>query len=112
MLMRHRWRPPSAQAAAHGHATEHPGVPAYIIIGVILAIITGIEVAVTYIDPLEDVLPPILIALAVVKFVGVAGWYMHLRFDSPVFTALFAGGIALAFTVFLVVLAVFRVLFV
>ncbi len=114
MLMRHRWQTPAEQARAHAEAPHggHPEVRTYLVVAVILAVLTAIEVAATYIDALEDVLTPLLISLAAVKFAGVAGWFMHLRFDNALFTGFFAGGIALAFTVFIVVLTVFRVLFV
>ncbi len=110
-MMRHRWQPQSTAAAGHGER-EHPSDQVYVLIALILAIITGIEVWVYYIDALEDMLIPILIVLAAIKFVMVAGWFMHLRFDSSVFMWMFAGGLALSFAVFLVVLAAERILFV
>jgi len=48
-------------------------------------------------------------ALAVTKFALVAMWYMHLKFDSRFFSALFVGGLLAAVTVFVVVLLTFRV---
>lgn len=110
-MMRHRWQPQSAADAGHG-GREHPSDQMYVLIALILAIVTGIEVWVYYIDALEDVIIPILAVLAAIKFVMVAGWFMHLRFDSSLFTWMFAGGLFLAFAVFLVVLAAERILFV
>jgi hypothetical protein len=37
-----------------------------------------------------------LIVLAVLKFILVAGFYMHLKYDGPVFTTLFAFPLLLA----------------
>lgn len=108
--MRHRWQPRPA-AAGHGER-EHPSDQVYVLIALILAIVTGIEVWVYYIDALDDVIIPILVVLAAIKFGMVAGWFMHLRFDSALFTGMFAGGLVLAIAVFLVVLAAERILFV
>jgi len=44
----------------------------------------------------------------VVKFFYVASWFMHLRFDSPLFTKFFVAGLILATTVYLVFLTVFE----
>ncbi len=109
--MRHRWQAPS-EAASVGAGHGHPSQQVYLLIALILALATGLEVWVYYIDAIEDILLPILFALAAIKFVLVAGWFMHLRFDSTAFTAMFFGGLILAFAVFLVVLAAERILFV
>jgi len=80
-----------------GHA--HPTARTYILIAVILTAITAIEVAVYYIPAIRDTLPILatfLVVLAVVKFVLVVGWYMHLRFDNKLFTWLFVGGLMAA----------------
>ena len=97
--------------AAHQHSTdvnpqehEHPGERTYIQVAIILAIITIVEVAIYYIEALGDLLIPFLLAFAVVKFVLVALWFMHLRFDSSIFRRFFVTGIVLALAVFGVVL--------
>lgn len=87
----------------------YPGPLEYVRIAVILAVITAVEVAVYYIDAFERILPPTLMALAVTKFSLVAMWYMHLKFDSRFFSALFVGGLLSAVTAFVVVLLTFRV---
>jgi hypothetical protein len=38
----------------------------------------------------------------------VAGWFMHLRFDSNLFTRMFVSGIVLAASVYLAMLATFQ----
>ncbi|MCC7104488.1 MAG: cytochrome C oxidase subunit IV family protein [Chloroflexi bacterium] len=80
----------------HEHA--HPGAARYIQIALILTVLTAVEVAVFYIIPLEShyLLPPILLTLSVVKFALVAMFYMHLRFDSKLFTVCFMFGLAIA----------------
>jgi cytochrome c oxidase subunit 4 len=65
-------------------------------IGVVLAIITAVEVAVFYIPALAPVLVPVLLVLSAAKFVLVVMFFMHLRFDSPVLTGLFMAGVVLA----------------
>jgi cytochrome c oxidase subunit 4 len=68
----------------------------YAIIGVILAIITFIEFAIFYVESLGVLMLPILLALSLLKFVMVIGFFMHLRFDSKLFTYLFVAGFMLA----------------
>jgi cytochrome c oxidase subunit IV len=92
-----------AAAAVHGDV-EHPGDAEYVRIAVILALITGVEVAVYYIKALKSVLIPILIVLAVTKFTMVALFFMHLKFDSRLFRRLFVTGIILAIIVYTIAL--------
>ena len=86
---------------------HHPGPRQYVGVAVVLAIITAIEVAIYYVPALEDLLVPFLIAFSFIKFVLVAMFFMHLRFDNRIFRRLFITGLVLAFVVFAVVLATF-----
>ena len=89
----------SAHSPAHTTEHAHPGAKEYIQIGVVLSLITAVEVAVYYMHPLRPVLPPILIVLSAVKFSLVVMFYMHLKFDSKLFTGMFLFGlITAAFT--------------
>ncbi|HLZ27906.1 MAG TPA: cytochrome C oxidase subunit IV family protein [Chloroflexota bacterium] len=83
---------------AGGHELEHahPGPRTYTIIGVILAVITLIEVWAYNQAFLRPALVPILLSLSAVKFATVVGFYMHLRFDNPLFLAVFGFGLAVA----------------
>jgi cytochrome c oxidase subunit 4 len=84
------------EAGGHGAEGAHPGPRTYTIIGVILAAITLIEVW-AYNQPfLRPSLVPILLALSAVKFATVVGFYMHLRFDNPLFLAVFGFGLVVA----------------
>ena len=85
----------------------HPSDWKYVQIAIILALLTAAEVATYYIDtgPLEI---PILLTLMVIKFVLVAMWFMHLKFDSPLFTRTFVAGLAMAVVVYVAVLATFE----
>ncbi|MGH2805743.1 MAG: cytochrome C oxidase subunit IV family protein [Actinomycetota bacterium] len=83
---------------------HHPTPRAYVKVAVILAIVTAFEVAIYYIESVRTFLVPLLIFFALIKFVMVAAYFMHLRFDSPIFKRFFVVGLALAFTVFGIVL--------
>lgn len=89
------------------HLHEHPSPRKYVNVAVILAIVTAIEVAIYYVPALEDLLVPILMILAFVKFVMVGAYFMHLKFDSHTFRRFFVTGIILAMLVFGVVLSMF-----
>ena len=79
------------------HTDEgHPQSATYIQIAIILSAITALEVFVYYLTALRGVLPPLLIALSAVKFSLVVMYYMHLKFDSPLFTAMFLFGLMTA----------------
>lgn len=83
----------------------HPGALEYIQIGVVLAVITAIEVGLYYIDLSHDLLVVLLIILSAVKFSLVVLWFMHLKFDNKLFSQLFVGGFLLALSVFIVAVA-------
>lgn len=64
--------------------------PNYVGVFVVLAVLTLVEIGVTYL-PIPRI--PVLVPLALLKAALVAMFYMHLRFDRRVFTSLFAFGI-------------------
>jgi cytochrome c oxidase subunit IV len=83
------------------HALEHahPGAKTYTIVGVILAVITLAEVFFYTQESVRAFLVPLLLVLSASKFVLVVGFYMHLRFDHPLFTGVFGFGLAVAASV-------------
>ena len=83
---------------------HHPSPRQYVNIAIILAIVTAAEVAIYYVPAIEGFLIPLLLLFAVIKFIMVAGYFMHLKFDSPIFKRFFVTGIFLALTMFGVVL--------
>lgn len=91
----------------HEELEHHPSPRKYVNIAVILAIVTAVEVAIYYIPALFDLIVPLLIAFALIKFVFVAMYFMHLKFDSKVFRRFFLIGIVLALFIFAVVLTIF-----
>jgi cytochrome c oxidase subunit 4 len=93
-----------AAEADDGHGDEsHPSALEYARIGIVLAIITAIEIALYYIDLDRNLLIVLLIALSAVKFLFVVLWFMHLKFDNRLFSTFFAGGFVLALALFVVV---------
>ena len=84
--------------------SHHPGPRAYVGIAIVLAIVTAIEVAIYYFDLAPELLVGMLIFFAVIKFILVASWFMHLRFDSRLFKMLFVTGLITALLVFGVVM--------
>ncbi len=76
---------------AHAAEVGHASLRTYVIIGVILTVVTAIEVAISYIPALGSVMVPLLLALSFAKFMMVVLFYMHLKFDSRIFARLFYG---------------------
>jgi cytochrome c oxidase subunit 4 len=99
----------TAQAGPEGHG--HPTERQYVAVAMVLAAITAAEVGLYYISSIPD---PALIALlcfaGFMKFVLVALWFMHLRFDSLIYRRLFVTGIVLATAVYLIYLSTLHVL--
>ena len=97
--------------AAHGAprgagAEAHPSrARTYFLIFVVLVVVTALEVAVTYFPAIPQA--PTLIPLAILKFFLIASIYMHLRYDSRVFSAFFMIGLILATGMLVSFLALF-----
>jgi cytochrome c oxidase subunit 4 len=103
----------SAQHHAAEHHEEgvehaHPGPKVYTLVGVVLAIITLVEVWAYTVEQLKPMLVPILLVLSAAKFLLVVGFYMHLRFDHPLFTGVFGFGLAVAASVITALLFLFN----
>ena len=103
---------PGAEHAEHEHeGHEHPSDWAYVKIALILAAITAVEVF-TYFETVffnwGSFLIPSLVLMMVVKFWLVATWFMHLKFDNPIFSKMFVGGLLLAVGVYVATLTAFE----
>lgn len=99
--------------AEQSHHPPHPSIGDYWKIAALLAVLTAIEVALFYIDEaleLGGLNVALLLILALLKFVIVVGWFMHLRFEKPLLNRFFAGGFILAMSLYAVVLAALGVL--
>src|SRR5215216_6421143 len=85
----------------------HPGPKVYTLVGVVLATITLVEVWAYTFEPIRPLLVPILLVLSAAKFILVVGFYMHLRFDHPLFMGVFGFGLAVAGSVITALLFLF-----
>ena len=90
-----------------GEIRAHPDPWQYVVVAVVLAVITAVEIAVSYMegDIPDGLIVVLLLAMMVMKFFLVASWFMHLRTDQPVFKRLFIVGAIAAPVLYLVVLA-------
>lgn len=82
-----------------GHDQGHDGHAStkfYWAIGAILTVITAVEVAIFYVEALAPVLVPVLLVLSAAKFAIVVMFFMHLKFDSKIFSGVFLAGLVLA----------------
>jgi cytochrome c oxidase subunit 4 len=94
----------------HAEGQPHASWKTYVFIGLILAIITAVEVAIFYIEVLAPVLVPILLVLSLGKFVTVVLFYMHLKFDHAIFGRVFWAPLFLAVLVVVGMIILFHVL--
>ena len=62
--------------------------------------------AVVYIDALKELPGLLLLLIGVIKFILVAMYFMHLKFDSPVYSRFFTFGFLLAVIVMVAVIAI------
>ena len=85
----------------------HPQSGTYLRIATVLTVLTAIEVAIFYMPAMKPWLVPLLLFLSALKFGLVAMFYMHLKFDSPVFTWLFVFPMAIAAAVILALMLLF-----
>ncbi|MBI4312577.1 MAG: cytochrome C oxidase subunit IV family protein [Chloroflexi bacterium] len=99
------------EAINQTHRPGHPTPAKYIAIALILSTITLMEVGVVYLEGVGSMLLPVLGVLSATKFAMVAMFYMHLRFDHRLFSALFVGGLFLTVAVITALMALFGVLF-
>jgi caa(3)-type oxidase subunit IV len=100
---------PAGHATAESHGPAHPSPKEYVRIGLILGVLTGLEVAASYAGVSGSILIPTLFILAVVKFAMVVLWFMHLKFDDRRFARFFVMGLSGAAVLYLVVLITFKV---
>ena len=79
----------------------------YVVIALVLAVLTAIEVSTYYID-FGPLFLPTLLVLMIVKFVIVVSYFMHLKFDNKLFSYLFYSGLMLALAVYIGALSTFK----
>ena len=98
---------PAHEDPAHGDHAHGASDLQYVIIAVILAGMTGLEVLVSYVD-IGPLFLPLLLILMSIKFVTVVSFFMHLKFDNKLFSLFFYGGLFLAMFVYAAALATFH----
>jgi cytochrome c oxidase subunit 4 len=100
----------SGQAPEEHHDSDHPSPARYIQIAVILTLITAFEVAIYYVDAIsKEAFITIFVGMGIVKFIIVAMFYMHLKFDHRVFTMLLLAGLTLAIFAVVTLGTLFRI---
>jgi cytochrome c oxidase subunit 4 len=108
---------PAELEAAPGHEGPavhdehaHPSPAKYVMIAMILAAVTGLEVGLYYIDMPDKLLVAMLLGLAFIKFGMVVAYFMHLKFDGRLLRRLFVTGLLLALSVYTIALLTLDVL--
>ncbi|MFN8532418.1 MAG: cytochrome C oxidase subunit IV family protein [Dehalococcoidia bacterium] len=113
----HDNRPTNAEDWAPGAFSEavlaeeqhaHPTIWTYVKVALVLAALTGFEVSLYYLEPsLGAIVPPLLLMLSAGKFALVVAFYMHLRYDGRLLSALFTGPLMIAAVLILTLMALF-----
>ena len=85
-----------------GHGNSH-----YYLVALALAVLTGLEVMLSYVD-IGKAFLPLLMILMMIKFIMVVLEFMHLRRDAKLFHYLFWSGFLLAIAVYIGFLATFK----
>lgn len=86
----------------------HPTPKFYWTVAVVLALITAVEVAISYVNVLDPIKVSGLYILGAMKFAAVVAFFMHLKFDKPIYRSLFLIGLGGAIPIFIVVLLTFN----
>ena len=86
----------------------HPSAKEYVRIGMILVVLTAIEVWISYSGLPHGLMIGLLFFFAFVKFALVVLWFMHLRIDDVRYSRFFIMGFVGACILFLVVLLLFK----
>jgi cytochrome c oxidase subunit 4 len=88
---------------------DHPTDARYIKVALVLAVITAVEVGTYFLDDASTTLLVVtLIPMMTAKFLIVTAYFMHLKYDNPLFRRVFFFGLILAVVVFLIMLSTFE----
>ncbi len=102
-------RDPASGEADVEHTHDHPSDWLYIKIALILGAITALEVGTYFIqDASTTLLVALLFPMMIIKFLVVTSYFMHLKYDNPLFRRVFFFGLILALFVFLIALSAFE----
>ena len=96
---------PDLAPTVHAHPTDAQ----YIKIALILGVITAAEVGTYFWEGASTLgLVLVLFPMMIAKFFIVTGWFMHLKYDNPLYRRVFIFGLLLALVVFLAALTAFE----
>ncbi len=88
---------------------DHPSDLMYVKIALFLGVLTALEVGTYFIqDASTTLLVVILFPMMFVKFAVVTGYFMHLKYDNPIFKRVFVFGLVLATVVYMIALFAFE----
>ncbi len=96
---------PAGAAEEQDDHADHPGPREYVKIALILAVLTALEYS-TYVFDFGALGVPLLVVLIIIKFVYVASWFMHLKFDAKIFSQMMYLGLFLALTLYVLALVI------
>lgn len=88
---------------------DHPTDLKYVKIALILGALTALEVGTYFVEDASTTLLVItLFPMMIAKFLIVTSYFMHLKYDNPLFRRVFFFGLLLAVVVFLIMLSTFE----
>jgi caa(3)-type oxidase subunit IV len=93
------WFSNIVRTLTHG-GVSHAGPGFYWLVGLLLGIITLLEVWLFGVEGLGGWYIPILLGLSALKFIGVVAFFMHLRFDDRFFTYVFTSSMIIGIIIF------------
>jgi len=94
-----------------GEIDSHPTPFKYVMIFLILVVVTAVEVDTSYLEGSisNALIVALLLFWAVVKFILVAAYYMHLKTDQPMFKRFFILGAVAALVLYSIMLSALHV---
>jgi len=93
---------------------DHPSDAQYVKIALILGALTALEVGTYFWEDLFGSAPStlglvlVLFPMMIIKFAIVTGYFMHLKYDNPIFRRVFVFGLVLATVVYMIALFAFE----
>ena len=88
---------------------DHPSDLMYVKVAIFLAVLTALEVGTYFLeDASTTLLVAILFPMMIIKFGTVIMYFMHLKYDNPLFKRVFLFGLVLAVAVFSIVFTAFE----
>jgi cytochrome c oxidase subunit 4 len=88
-----------AQGQARAAARNQPAARTFLGVGAVLFVITAIEFGIVYLKGMASVILFVLLLLSALKFILVANYFMHLKWDQKLLTWVFAVGVLLALVI-------------